>query len=86
LNRQTGDPQNRGFAFGAVSTTPMVSFYNIYAEVARVSIQTENCAPDCSSTRIRFVDALAKAGEKHAYAIISVNSVGLKSNPTADVP
>jgi hypothetical protein len=32
---------------------------------------------------MRYVDASAKAGEKHAYAVIAVNSVGLRSKPSA---
>ena len=33
--------------------------------------------------QMRYVDASAKPGEKHTYAVITVNSVGLKSEPTA---
>jgi sugar lactone lactonase YvrE len=33
-----------------------------------------------------YLDSSAKAGEKHTYAIISVNSVGLKSKPSAEAP
>jgi hypothetical protein len=29
-----------------------------------------------------FMDATAKAGEKHAYRVIAVNTVGLKSKPS----
>jgi outer membrane protein assembly factor BamB len=36
--------------------------------------------------KMRFVDASAKAGEKHAYAVITVNSVGLKSEPATAEP
>jgi len=32
--------------------------------------------------RMRFVDASAKAGEKHAYTVISINGVGLQSEPS----
>jgi len=32
---------------------------------------------------MRYVDASAKAGEKHTYAVITVNSVGLQSEPSA---
>ena len=35
---------------------------------------------------MKFVDSSAKPGEKHVYAIVAVNSVGLKSRPTADAP
>jgi hypothetical protein len=31
--------------------------------------------------QMRYVDASAKPGETHTYAVITVNSVGLKSNP-----
>ena len=33
---------------------------------------------------MRYVDASAKAGEKHTYALITVNSVGLKSAPSRE--
>jgi hypothetical protein len=32
--------------------------------------------------QMRYVDTSAKSGEKHAYAVITVNSVGLKSEPS----
>jgi hypothetical protein len=31
---------------------------------------------------MRYLDASAKAGEKHTYSIVTVNSVGLLSNPS----
>lgn len=34
---------------------------------------------------MRFVDTTAKAGEKHAYQVIAVNSVGTKSEPSTPV-
>jgi len=33
---------------------------------------------------MRYVDSSAKPGEKHTYAVVSVNSVGLKSAPSAE--
>ena len=33
-------------------------------------------------SQMRYVDTSAKAGEKHVYAFISVNSVGSKSVPS----
>ncbi len=35
---------------------------------------------------MRYVDASAQAGEEHTYAIVTVNSAGLKSKPSADAP
>jgi len=35
---------------------------------------------------MKFVDASAKPGEKHVYAVVAVNSVGLKSKASADAP
>ena len=32
---------------------------------------------------MRYVDSSAKPGEKHTYAVVTVNSVGLKSEPAA---
>ncbi|MCX7047593.1 MAG: hypothetical protein NTX50_19175 [Candidatus Sumerlaeota bacterium] len=43
---------------------------------------TYHDTPDQPLPAMRFVDTSAKAGEKHAYAVISVNSVGLKSEPS----
>ena len=34
---------------------------------------------------MQYVDASAKPGEKHAYAVVAVNSVGLKSEPSASI-
>jgi hypothetical protein len=42
---------------------------------------TYHDTPDQPMPKMRFVDASAKVGEKHAYAVITVNSVGLKSEP-----
>jgi len=36
--------------------------------------------------QLRYVDASAKSGEKHRYAVITVNSVGLKSEPSLPSP
>jgi hypothetical protein len=33
--------------------------------------------------KMRYVDTSTKPGEKHAYAVVTVNSVGLKSEPSA---
>ena len=33
-----------------------------------------------------YMDVSAKSGDKHAYAIITVNSVGLKSKPSVPSP
>jgi acetyl esterase/lipase len=38
--------------------------------------------PDKPLPQMRYTDASAKAGEKHAYKVIEVNSVGLKSAPS----
>ncbi len=35
---------------------------------------------------MKYIDASAKPDEKHTYAIVEVNSVGLKSKPTAPAP
>ena len=36
--------------------------------------------------KMHFVDASAKMGERHSYAVIMVNSVGLKSEPATGEP
>ena len=44
---------------------------------------TYHDTPDQPLREMQYLDASAKAGEKHAYAVITVNSVGLKSAPSA---
>jgi len=39
--------------------------------------------PDPKHPEMSFVDATAVPGAKHSYAVIAVNSVGLKSPPAA---
>jgi pimeloyl-ACP methyl ester carboxylesterase len=39
--------------------------------------------PEKPLPEMRYVDASAKSGEKHTYAVIEVNSVGLASKPSA---
>jgi pimeloyl-ACP methyl ester carboxylesterase len=39
--------------------------------------------PEKPLPEMRYVDASAKSGEKHTYAVIEVNSVGLTSKPSA---
>jgi hypothetical protein len=41
--------------------------------------------PEKPLPELRFVDTSAKPGEKHAYAVVSVNSVGLKSAASRQV-
>jgi hypothetical protein len=45
---------------------------------------TYHDTPDQPMPEMRYLDASAKAGEKHLYAIISVNSVGLRSKPSGE--
>ena len=47
---------------------------------------TYHDTPDQPLPEMRYLDALAKAGEKHIYAVITVNSVGLKSIPSTKTP
>ena len=44
---------------------------------------TYHDTPSQPLPQMRYVDTSAKAGEKHGYSIVSVNSVGLKSQPSA---
>jgi hypothetical protein len=44
---------------------------------------TYHDTPSQPMPEMRYVDASAKAGEKHRYTVITVNSVGLKSRPSA---
>jgi hypothetical protein len=39
--------------------------------------------PDQPLRELRFTDTTAKPGERHEYRVIAVNSVGLKSAPSA---
>jgi len=44
---------------------------------------TYHDTPSQPLAQMRYVDTSAKADEKHGYSIVSVNSVGLKSQPSA---
>jgi len=44
---------------------------------------TYHDTPSQPLPEIRFLDATSEAGGKHNYAVITVNSVGLKSKPSA---
>jgi hypothetical protein len=44
---------------------------------------TYHDTPSQPLPQMRYVDTSAKAGEQHTYSIVSVNSVGLKSQPSA---
>jgi hypothetical protein len=44
---------------------------------------TYHDTPSQPIPEMRYVDATAKAGEKHTYSVITVNSVGLRSEPSA---
>ncbi len=43
---------------------------------------TYHDTPDQPLPQMRYLDASAKAGEKHAYSVVAVNGVGLKSSPS----
>ncbi len=47
---------------------------------------TDHDTPSVPLPEMRYVDAVAKASEKHRYAVITVNSVGLQSKPSAEAP
>jgi len=44
---------------------------------------TYHDTPSQPLAQMRYLDASAQAGEKHSYTVITVNSVGLKSRPSA---
>jgi pimeloyl-ACP methyl ester carboxylesterase len=43
---------------------------------------TYHDTPEQPLREMRYLDTSAKSGEKHTYAVITVNGVGLKSNPS----
>jgi len=45
---------------------------------------TYHDTPDQPMPQMRYVDSSAKADEKHSYSVVTVNSVGLKSKPSAE--
>ncbi len=47
---------------------------------------TYHDTPDQPMPKMRFVDTSAKTGERHSYAVITVNSVELKSEPATAEP
>jgi pimeloyl-ACP methyl ester carboxylesterase len=40
--------------------------------------------PEPPVPEMRYVDRTAKAGEKHSYAVVTINSVGLRSKPASN--
>ncbi len=44
---------------------------------------TYHDTPDQPLAKMRFVDGSARPGEKRVYAVVTINSVGLKSEPSA---
>jgi alpha-L-fucosidase 2 len=47
---------------------------------------TYHDTPSQPMPEMRYVDATAKAGETHRYAVVTINSVGLKSAPSRETP
>ena len=47
---------------------------------------TYHDTPSQPMPQMHYTDSSAKAGEKHSYAVICLNSVGLKSVPSAKAP
>jgi len=47
---------------------------------------TYHDTPNQPMPEMRYFDASAKAGEKHTYSVITLNSVGLRSEPSARSP
>src|SRR6185295_15763329 len=47
---------------------------------------TYHDTPSQPMPQMRYLDTSAKPGEKHAYSVITVNSVGLKSAPSVQSP
>ena len=47
---------------------------------------TYHDTPSQPMPQMRYVDATAKPSEKHTYAVVTVNSAGLKSEPSARSP
>ena len=63
-----------GTEIGKVPATPKGSFGR--ALFQRMSYHD---TPEAPVPEMKFLDKEAKAGEKHEYRVISINSVGLKS-------
>src|SRR2546423_15640953 len=47
---------------------------------------TYHDTPDQPMPEMHYLDASAKAGEKHTYAVITVNGLGLRSEPSIQTP
>ncbi len=46
---------------------------------------TYHDTPDQPMPQMRYMDSSARADEKHSYAVITLNSVGLKSKPSTEI-
>jgi hypothetical protein len=47
---------------------------------------TYHDTPSQPMPEMRYLDGSARSGDKHAYAVITINSVGLKSKPSVPSP
>jgi DNA-binding beta-propeller fold protein YncE/pimeloyl-ACP methyl ester carboxylesterase len=47
---------------------------------------TYHDTPDQPLPEMKYVDASVKGDERHTYQVVTVNGVGLRSNPTAEAP
>lgn len=72
--------QRDGEALGQVPEKPVGRFGRPLFQSMSYHDTPEKPLPE-----MRFIDKTAKAGEKHTYRIIAVNSAGLKSEPSKEV-
>jgi len=54
-------------------------YYRVRYEAA-----THACELNLPVNPLRFTNSTAAPGNKHAYRVVAVNTVGLKSKPSAD--
>jgi hypothetical protein len=67
----------------AIARLPVATPSKIYGRLLFQGLSYHD-TPEGTPPEMRYVDTSAKPGEKHAYTIISINSAGIPSQPSAE--
>jgi hypothetical protein len=67
----------------AIAKLPVATPTKIYGRLLFQGLSYHD-TPEGMPPEMRYVDTSAKPGEKHAYTIISINSAGIPSQPSAE--
>jgi hypothetical protein len=67
----------------AIAKLPVATPTKIYGRLLFQGLSYHD-TPEGTLPEMRYVDTSAKPGQKHAYTIISINSAGVPSQPSAE--